>query len=215
MGKSAEAVKEFIESIANPLGYEVLEVAYSKKYGDLNLTIYIGKEPAITLDDGEVRNAIDAVQDETDAIPEKKVCIGCGGAITLEDGEVRNATDAVPGKKVYVGRGGAITLEDCEKVHNAIDAPLDEFDPTGGAPYILNVSSYGIDRPLKTERDYRRAAGTEVEVAVYNSVGGKKRLVGILKSYDENAVTIVPEGEKQIIIGKKNISKIKPYIRFE
>jgi ribosome maturation factor RimP len=154
MGKSAEAVKEFIESIVAPLGYEVLDVAYSKKYGELNLTIYIGNETAITLDD-------------------------------------------------------------CEKVHNAIDIPLDEFDPTGGAPYILNVSSYGIDRPLKTERDYKRAAGTEVEVAVYNSVGGKKRLVGILKGYDENAVTIVPDGEQPIIIGKKNISKVKPYIRFE
>jgi ribosome maturation factor RimP len=154
MGKSAEKVKEFIEGIAVPLGYEVLEVAYSKKYGELNLTIYIGND-------------------------------------------------------------GAITLDDCEKVHNAIDAPLDEFDPTGGAPYILNVSSYGIDRPLKTERDYKRAEGNEVEVAVYNSVEGKKRLVGILKGYDENAVTIVPEGEKPIVIGKKNISKIKPHIRFE
>ncbi|MDR2091344.1 MAG: ribosome maturation factor RimP [Clostridiales bacterium] len=154
MGKSAEAVKEFIESIAVPLGYEVLEVAYSKKFGELNLTVYIGRERAVTLDD-------------------------------------------------------------CERVHNAIDAPLDEFDPTGGAPYILNVSSYGIDRPLKTARDYERATGSEVEVAVFNSVCGKKRVVGVLKSFDEGAVTVIPEGGEPVVIGRKNISKIKPYIRFE
>lgn len=49
-----------------------------------------------------------------------------------------------------------ITLDDCEKVHRFLDEELDKLNPTNDAPYILNVESVGLDRPIKTEKDFLR-----------------------------------------------------------
>ena len=62
---------------------------------------------------------------------------------------------------VVIDKDGGVTIEDCEKLHRAIDEPLDNLDPIEGA-YILNVSSPGLDRPLKTERDYKRNVGKKI-----------------------------------------------------
>ena len=59
---------------------------------------------------------------------------------------------------------GGVDLNDCEAFHNAIDVPLDEFDPTFGKPYTLNVSSPGLDRPFKTDKDFLRNIGKKVEI---------------------------------------------------
>ena len=69
-------------------------------------------------------------------------------------------------------KAGGVSLDDTEIVANAIDAPIDELDPTQGEPYVLNVSSPGLDRPLKTEKDYLKKVGTEVELS-YNFAGNK------------------------------------------
>ena len=60
-----------------------------------------------------------------------------------------------------------VTLNDCEKVSNAIDGSLEALDPTGGAPYCLDVSSPGLDRPFKTARDFERGIGKEIEIKLY------------------------------------------------
>ncbi|MDR3293175.1 MAG: ribosome maturation factor RimP [Clostridiales bacterium] len=153
MPKSVEVIKGFIENIIAPMGYETLEVEFSRKYGDLNLTVYIGAENPITLDD-------------------------------------------------------------CEKVHKAIDEPLDELNPTYDEKYMLNVSSYGIDRPLKTENDFKRTVGKEVEIALYTAQNGKKKHIGFLKSYDGECVVITVDGT-ELAAERKNVAKVKPYIRFE
>jgi ribosome maturation factor RimP len=57
---------------------------------------------------------------------------------------------------------GGVDLDACESFSRAIDAPLDEFDPTFGEPYTLNVSSLGIDRPFKTEQDFQDNLDGEV-----------------------------------------------------
>ena len=58
-------------------------------------------------------------------------------------------------------KAGGVSLDDTEIVANAIDGPLDELDPTDGAPFVLNVSSPGLDRPLKTEKDFLKKIGTD------------------------------------------------------
>ena len=90
----------------------------------------------------------------------------------------------------YIDKNGGITLEDCEIVHKAIDGPLDELNPTCDEKYILNVSSCGLDRPLKTEKDFKRNLGKEVDIKLYKAVNKQKEFTGKLESFDENTVTI-------------------------
>ena len=60
---------------------------------------------------------------------------------------------------VFIDKEGGITINDCETLHRAIDEPLDQLNPTDDQPYILNVSSLGLDRPLTTQRDFIRNKG--------------------------------------------------------
>ena len=90
---------------------------------------------------------------------------------------------------VYVDKEGGVCLDDCENVHNAIDQPLDDLDPTLGKPYNLNVSSPGIDRPLKTAKDFNKKIGLEMEVSLFKpieEIGKIKKFNAILIEYDDN-----------------------------
>lgn len=108
---------------------------------------------------------------------------------------------------------GGVSLDDTEIVANAIDKPLDDLDPTAGEPFVLNVSSPGLDRPLKTERDYQKKMGTEIEVSLYKPLFGSKKHVGKLVGYDQGTITLeVDSGELKI--ENKYIAVAKPYITF-
>ena len=96
---------------------------------------------------------------------------------------------------VYIDKQGGIGLEDCEALHNAIDAPLDELDPTNGISYILNVSSCGLDRPLKTMRDFVRNIGREVEVKFYSPYKGNKSHRGIVVDAKDGIVRLDESGQ--------------------
>lgn len=76
----------------------------------------------------------------------------------------------------YIDKPDGIKIEDCEKVHKAISDPLDELNPTGDAKYILNVSSVGLDRPIKTDKDLKRNIGKEVEIRLYKPIEKKRTL---------------------------------------
>ncbi len=106
---------------------------------------------------------------------------------------------------------GYIDITDCEKVHNAIDEPLDELDPTMGKPYTLNVSSPGIDRPIITDKDYNRNLGEVLEVKLFQAIQKKKIFIGKLLSFDEESIEL--ELEKETIkLERKMISKATKYI---
>ena len=96
-----------------------------------------------------------------------------------------------------------VDLDLLEKVHRAIDLPLDELDPTFGAAYTLNCSSPGLDRPFKTEGDFLRHIGEKIEVHLYAAQEGKKYFEGELLSFEEGIITIkTGEGEKQFPFDK-------------
>ena len=99
-----------------------------------------------------------------------------------------------------------ITIDDCEKVTKAIDPILDELNPTNDQPYILSVSSPGIDRPIKTDRDFKRNMEKEIEITLFKKIDGVKKFDGILKSFNEEEVTIEGQG--------KSITLIQPIIKF-
>ncbi len=113
---------------------------------------------------------------------------------------------------VVIDKDGGVTIDDCEKLHRAIDKPLDDLDPIDTA-YILNVSSPGIDRPLKTERDYRRNMNRKIFVRLYKPLYGKKVYEGVLTDYDEETFTLETK-DKRITFNKKDTAKIEPIIEF-
>ena len=117
---------------------------------------------------------------------------------------------------VFIDKEGGVSLDDCEAVHNAIDAPLDDLDPTDGKPYTRNVSAPGLDRPYKTARDYEKHIGTASEVSLFAPMEklGKK-FVAILENYDAESgdVTLDAAGKK-ITINKKDIALIRENIEF-
>jgi len=120
-----------------------------------------------------------------------------------------------PELTLYIDKEGGVDLNTCELFHNAINEPLDELDPTFGQPYRLNVSSLGIDRPFKTDKDFISHIGQKVEVKLYSSIKGKKFYDGILMSYDKDKITLKVDEKNTFTIELKNIVKVNEYIDFE
>jgi len=89
---------------------------------------------------------------------------------------------------------------------------LDEADPIVQS-YIFEVSSPGIDRPLKTDRDYEKNNGKLIEIKLFTPLNGKKVLEGILKGHSIEEVMIEADG-KLLHIGKSTIALIRPVIKF-
>ncbi|MCD8206045.1 MAG: ribosome maturation factor RimP [Clostridia bacterium] len=115
---------------------------------------------------------------------------------------------------VYIDCEGGVDLDTCEKFHNEIMDPIDELDPSEGAPYTLNVSSPGLDRPFRTARDFEKNKGGDVEIRLYAPYRGKKFLEGVLIDFDDNSVT-VKIGRDTAKIELNRIAKISKAIKFE
>ena len=115
--------------------------------------------------------------------------------------------------RVYMDKEGGITIDDCVEVSRAFNEILDREDYISDA-YIFEVSSPGLDRPLKKEKDFARSIGKRVLVKTYQKIDKTKEFYGILKAYDDSTVTI--EGEKgDMSIEKKNISIIRLAYEFD
>ena len=98
--------------------------------------------------------------------------------------------------RAYIDKPQGITVDDCEVLSRAFSQMLDEEDFIEEA-YIMEVSSPGLGRPLKKEKDYKRSMGKELEIRTYRAVNREKEFYGILTAYDENSVTIDCEGEEK------------------
>ncbi len=94
---------------------------------------------------------------------------------------------------IFADKPGGLELEDCEKISRMIDPIIDEHDPIEES-YYLCVSSPGLDRPLKSERDFKRSIGKKVDVKLYRPMNGSKEFTGEFTSFDENGFTL--DGEK-------------------
>ena len=110
--------------------------------------------------------------------------------------------------RVYADKEGGITINDCEIVNRALGDLLDKDDYIDDA-YILEVSSPGLTRPLKKENDFKRSIGKLVEIKTFAKVNGAKEFEGILKAYDADTVTIELEDETEIVVSRKDISRIR------
>jgi len=109
--------------------------------------------------------------------------------------------------------GEPITIKDCELVHRTVDPILDEINPTNDESYYLNVSSVGLDRPIKSDKDFNRATNQEVEIKLFSQVEGIKELDGKIVSFDENVVLLQTNTNSQIQLNRNNIALCKLKIK--
>lgn len=112
-----------------------------------------------------------------------------------------------------IDKDGGVNIDDCEIVSKKIDPLLDEINPTDDKPYTLVVSSPGLDRPLKTDRDLKRGLGKEVEITLFAKLDGKKVFDGVLDSFDEKTITLETEGAKQTF-DREKVASTKLVIKF-
>lgn len=108
--------------------------------------------------------------------------------------------------RIYIDKPEGIWLDDCEAYHRAIQPQLESYDYD-----FLEVSSPGVDRPLKKDRDFERALGSEVEVHLFKAVDGQKILTGVLTDYDKNDL-VITVGEEEKRISRKAASLVKPVV---
>ena len=106
-----------------------------------------------------------------------------------------------------------ISLDDCEFVSRSLSDYLDEVDPIEQS-YILEVSSPGIDAPLKSKEDFDENIGNMIEVKLYRKKDGKKEFSGELIKSDENTFTILDE-KNEIEFEMSEVSKVAPMVIFE
>lgn len=141
-------------------------------------------------------------------------CTPIAQSVGVEVVEVEFKQGKNPALTIFINKEGGVDLDACEKFHNAINEPLDELDPTFGAPYTLNVSSLGVDRPFKTEKDFNDHIGQRVEVKLYSSIKGKKFYDGILVQYTGDQMILKVDEKNTFTIEMKNVVKVNEYVDF-
>ena len=112
----------------------------------------------------------------------------------------------------YIDKPGGLTVNDCETVSRAFSDRLDEEDFIEDS-YIMEISSPGLDRPLKKEKDFARSIGKLVEIRTYRPIEKQKEFCGELTAYDNNSVTIDEEGTPRTF-DKKDIALVRLAIDF-
>ncbi len=115
--------------------------------------------------------------------------------------------------RAYIDKPGGVTVEDCANVSRPLSDRLDEADFIDEA-YILEVSSPGLGRPFKKDKDYERNIGEEVELKLYGQVNHLKDYTGLLRGFDDNTVTIELETGETTVFDRRNIALIRQTIYF-
>lgn len=111
--------------------------------------------------------------------------------------------------RVYIDKEGGIGLDDCQEVSGLLDEKLEELNIINDR-YILEVSSPGLDRALKKEKDFKREMGKVVDITLYKAIDGEKMLIGKLTGYTKDIITIDETRE----IALKDIALVRLHIDF-
>ena len=110
--------------------------------------------------------------------------------------------------RAYIDKPGGITIDDCEVVSRRLSDLLDEHDYIEDS-YTLEVSSPGLGRPLKKDKDFARSIGQEVEIKLYTPIDRQKEFAGILTAYSADAVTITQEEGGEISFPRDSIALVR------
>ena len=110
--------------------------------------------------------------------------------------------------RVYIDKEGGITVDDCEVISRAFNEILDREDYISDQ-YIFEVSSPGLLRPLKKEKDYKRSIGKLIDIKLYKAQDKQKEFTGVLKAYDDETVTLVMDNEEEKTFERANLAMIR------
>ena len=116
--------------------------------------------------------------------------------------------------RITVDKEEGVNIEDCEAFHRAIDPVLDEIDPIAD-PYVLEVSSPGIERELKNDFHLSACEGWDVEVKLYAPLNGMKLYRGeLLLSDEEGRIRIRTGADEVIAFERSAVAKVQTYFDF-
>ena len=122
--------------------------------------------------------------------------LAAGEGLELVDVELGGAGGRTT-LRLYIDRNGGVSLDDCTSVSRAVSAALDVEDPIQGA-YDLEVSSPGLDRPLRTPEHFENYAGEKVRVKAYGPIAeleSRKTFVGMLRGFEDGRALVEVDGK--------------------
>ena len=111
--------------------------------------------------------------------------------------------------RFYIDRDEGVSLDDCEAYHKAVRAAAESVDYD-----FMEVSSPGIDRPLKTDRDFERNLGSEIEIRLFRPIEGTKVYTGVLAGLEENNI-VIDTADGRTLIPRKAAALVKPVVDME
>ncbi len=114
--------------------------------------------------------------------------------------------------RLYIEKDGGVDINDCEAIHRAVDPILDEKDPITES-YHFEVCSAGLERALKRPGDFERFMGSPVTVKLYRPHNGLKEIPGILRGYDDGAITL-EAGKETITFAKSQVALCRLRVEF-
>ena len=114
--------------------------------------------------------------------------------------------------RLYIDKQGGVSIDDCEKIARAVDPILDEVDPIPES-YHFEVSSAGLERPLRRSSDFAQFMGSPVLVKLYRPHNGLKEFPGILRDYQDGRVT-VEAGKETITFEKSQVALVRLRVEF-
>lgn len=150
------------------------------------------------------------IKDIFDAVDGKVRALGCETVDVEQRSEYGQTVITVFVDKVPDG----VSLNDCEELHYAVEPILDELDPTNGKPYVLEISSPGLDRPFKTQRDFERNYGKKTEVKLFAPLKGQKTYEGVLVERTDGYLVLEQKGEL-VKIENTRIAVARPLVKFD
>ena len=110
--------------------------------------------------------------------------------------------------RAYIDKPGGIAVDDCEVISRALSDLLDEHDFIDDA-YILEVSSPGLGRPLRKDKDFARSIGEEIDIKMFRPINHQKDFTGILKDYDKEKIVVEMENEETMEFKRQDIALVR------
>ena len=118
--------------------------------------------------------------------------------------------------RVYADKEGGITIDDCVEVSRTLNPELDKYEKEFKEPYILEVSSPGLLRPLKKDKDFTRNLGKMLEIKLFKPFEGSriKEFEAELKTFDGDTITVILEDDTEAVIDRSNLALVRLAFEF-
>ncbi len=118
--------------------------------------------------------------------------------------------------RVYADKEGGITIDDCVLISRALNPKLDDYEKEFKDPYILEVSSPGLLRPLKKDKDFARNLGKMIEIKLFKPLEGRKEkeFEAELSAYNDKTITVILDDDEETDIDRSNLALVRLAFEF-